>query len=306
MSGEEEQTVSKYFSQALTSTPKRGHPSTDSETDTSLISDKPLSKRPNMTEATGDPVQAALKELFDKMGTLATKEDIQLMKDHVKAFTGEVLEKLEKMEGQMVELESKTTAVAKEVKVVKGKTTRLEHNLNDHDVRIQKLEREMNDLEQYSRRSHLRVYKIPEAAKGQKEDVTKKVCSIFTDLVGVQTGPEDIEVAHRAGRLGDKPRPVLVRFFDRKKRDLILQNTRKLKGKNVVIDDDLTFLNYKLLRTAQSNTATMSVWSSNGKVLAKLKNGQTVRLTIHSDVDLVCAKAMNGQQDSSQDISSDK
>jgi hypothetical protein len=254
--------------------------------------------------ATSEPVQAALKELFDRMGTLATKEDVQQMKDHVKTFTGEVMEKLEKMEGQMLDLETKAATVAKEVKVVKGKTTRLEHNLTDHDVRIRKMEREVNDLEQYSRRSHLRMYKIPEVATGLNEDLTKKVCDIFTDLVGVKTVAGDIEVAHRVGRVGDKARPVLVRFFDRKKRDAILQNRRKLKGKNVVVDEDLTYLNYKLLRTAQSHTATMSVWSSNGKVLAKLKNGQTIRLNIHSVVDEVFAKAMSGRQDSSLDGSS--
>jgi hypothetical protein len=294
----------------MTSTPKRVHPSTDSESETSL-SERPLNKRANMADS-AEPVQTALKELFEKMstleqrlvGTLATKEDVEQMKENVKSFTGEVLEKLDKIEGQMLELESKTAAVAKEVKVVKAKTNRLEHNINDHDIRVKQLERDMNDLEQYSRRSHLRVYRIPEPANGQKEDVTKKVCDIFTDLVGVRIVPEDIEVAHRSGRVGGKARPVLVRFFDRKKRDTILQNRRKLKGKNIVVDEDLTYLNYKLLKSAQSHSATLSVWSSNGKVLAKLKSGQTMRLNIHSDLDGMFAKAMNGQQDSMQDSSS--
>lgn len=288
-------TISEYF----TSTPKRAHPPTDSESDNSF-SERPVPKRLSMAEK-GEPVQAALKELFERMGTLATKEDVQQMKEHVKTFTSEVLEKLERMEGQILDLEAKTMAVGKEVKVVKGKTTRLEQNLNDHDIRIRRMERETNDLEQYSRRSHLRVYRIPEAATGQPEDITKTVCGIFTDLVGVKTVPGDIEVAHRAGRMGDKARPVLVRFFDRKKRDAILQNRRKLKGKTVVVDEDLTYANYKLLKAAQSHTATLSVWSSNGRVLAKVKNGQTVRLNIHSDLDVVFKQAMNGHQDSSMD-----
>ena len=308
MMSERNHSIPEYFSKQIsTSTPKRVHSSSSSEGGVSPF-ERPVTKRVNMAsgEPSGESVQAALRELFEKMGTLATKEDIQQMKENVKSFTGEVLEKLDKMEAQMLELEAKNVAVSKEVKVIKAKNNRLEHNINDHDIRVQQLERDMNELEQYSRRSHLRIYRIPEPAKGQKEDVMKKVCGIFTDLVGVKIMPEDIEVAHRAGRVGDRARPVLVRFFDRKKRDTILQNRRKLKGKNIVVDEDLTFRNYKLLKAAQNHSATLSVWSSNGRVIAKLKTGQTMKLTIHSDLDGVFAKAMSGQQDSLQDSTLNK
>jgi hypothetical protein len=247
-----------------------------------------------------EDIQTALKELFNRMDTLATKDDVHQMKEHVKKFTDDVMAKLERMEGQLLDVESKTAAVTKEVKVYKGKTTRLENNLNNHELRMQQAEREINDLEQYSRRSHLRLYKLPEAARGKTEDLTSKVCSIFTDLVGVKTVPADIEVVHRAGRVGERARPVLVRFFDRKKRDEILRNRRKLKGKNLVVDEDLTVMNYKLLKKAQGHSAAMSVWSSNGKVLAKVKTGQIVKLNIHCDVGEVLEKAMNGHHDNSQ------
>ena len=94
-----------------------------------------------MAETTDDPVQAALKELFNRMGTLATKEDVQAMRDHVQRFTHDVMEKLEKMEGQLLEAESKGAAVAKDIRVVKGKTSRLENSVNEHDVLLCHVER---------------------------------------------------------------------------------------------------------------------------------------------------------------------
>ena len=44
--------------------------------------------------------------------------------------------------------------------------------------------------------------------------------------------------------------PIIVRFLSRKKKDELLTNRRKLKGigKKIAIREDLTSLNYKLLK----------------------------------------------------------
>lgn len=249
-----------------------------------------------MANATDDSIQVMMKEMFKKIGekmdTLSTKEDLHQVKNQVKAkaFTDDVMEKLE---GQMLDLESKTAAMSKEVKVVKGKTARLEGNVNDHEKRVSSLEMDINELEQYTRRWNLRVYRVPEVAGEKVEDCVKKVSQIFSDLIGVKTSPQDIEVAHRSGKPGEKARPVLVRFFDRKKRDEILANRRKLKNKGFAIDEDLTWLNYKLSRKASVHSASMAVWSSNGKILAKLKNNVIIRVNVNTNSDEVFQKAMN-------------
>lgn len=282
--------ISQYFSPAS----KRGYPSTSSEGDNSFSSVQPTKRMNIMNDTSVDPVQAALKELFEKMNTLSTKEDVQEMKTQVQTLSDTMMKKLEKLEGEMLEVESKQAAVQKEVKLVKGKTTRIEHNLNDHELRIRRLEKEMNDAEQFSRRWNLRVYKIPEASKETPEDCVKKSCNIFSDYIGVPTSPQDIEVAHRTGRPDkDRARPILVRFFDRKKRDAILQKRKVLKGKGLSVDEDLTFGNYELTRKAFKHSATLAVWSSNGKILAKLKNNVTVRLNIHSDLESEFSKVMD-------------
>ena len=97
-------------------------------------------------------------------------------------------------------------------------------------------------------------------------------------------------------RSSTRARPILVRFFDRKKRDSVIISRRNLKNKGIVIGEDLTYANYQVFRKASEHSATMSVWSSNGKILAKVKNGRIVRVNIHTDLDEAFRRAMSGNE----------
>ena len=117
---------------------------------------------------------------------------------------------------------------------------------------------------------------MEEKAGETADDCAEKCCRIFTDLIGVPTTEEDLEAAHRTrSTTTGKRRPIIVRFQSRKvKRDKVLANRRKLKGKGVSVDEDLTAANYKLTIDAYTNSHTLASWSSQGKVFAKL---ETVR-----------------------------
>ena len=104
---------------------------------------------------------------------------------------------------------------------------------------------------------------------------------------------DDIETAHRSGRPGtDRPRPILVRFYSRQKKRSVLEARRKLKQTGVSISEDLTKTNYNLLARANKHSATLSAWSSNGKVLAKVKNGKILKLDVSTHVEETLSKAM--------------
>ena len=78
-------------------------------------------------------------------------------------------------------------------------------------------------------------------------------------------------------------RPIIVRFFDREKRDEVLSNRRNLKRKVFAVGEDLTYANYQVSMKATGHSATLALWSSNGRILAKVKNGRIVRLNILTD-----------------------
>jgi len=187
--------IHKYFSPAAAS--KRTHPSSSSESDISF-SEKPQAKRFNMAD--NSDLQSVLMDLMAKMDLLATKADVTTFKQQVmqqvKELTDGVVKHLEVVGGQLLEVENKANKAEKDVKVLQGKTSRHQSNISDLEKRIQALEREQNDIQQYSRRWNLRVYRVPEVRCESMSDCTKKVCAVFTDLVDVKATPEDIEVAH--------------------------------------------------------------------------------------------------------------
>ena len=208
------------------------------------------------------------------------------MRDEVKCLTKTFMEKLEKLEGRLFDTEVKAEKLESlEVKSLKKMNETATGMIKQQDRRIKQNERELNDLQQYSRRWNLRVFKVPDKEKETAADCTAKVCAIYSDMVGIPITANDIEVAHRTGkRSSTRARPILVRFFDRKKRDSVIISRCNLKNKGIVIGEDLTYASYQVFRKASEHSATMSVWSSNGKILAKVKNGRIVRVNFHTDL----------------------
>ena len=280
---------------------KRVHSSTE-DSDTSVFEEssiKPEKKRINLNSAeiTEMDFPAALNKIHEQLDAMsqamATKEDVSNIRTEIKNMSVSFQQKVEEMEGRVFEVEAKLAKIQSQGAAQKKKTEELQNVIRHQDRLIKDNERAVNDLQQYSRRWNLRVYRLPEAVGETAEDCARKVCQVFSDGVGVKTSPEDIEVAHRTGkRSTEKPRPILVRFFDRKKRDTILANRRKLKNKGTVIDEDLTYANYQLSTKAYKHSATMAVWSHNGKILAKLKNSLVIKLNIHMDLDEAFRRGM--------------
>ena len=143
------------------------------------------------------------------------------------------------------------------------------------------VQRSQNDTEQYSRRLNLRIFNVKEKASETPEDCAAHCCQIFSDTVGVPTDRKDLEAIHRVGRRDPdnrRPRAIIVRFLNRSLRDKILMNRKKLKGHGIAIAEDLTPANFKLEREAARHSAMLATWTVNGKIMVKLKNGQTVNI----------------------------
>jgi hypothetical protein len=308
MSNRKQSDIASYFQAGL----KRVFTSTSSEeSDTSGVFDsdsareKQARKRLNV-DTSNMAIQEALEKItsrLDALDTLATKEDVTAIRTEMKDLTESFMKKIEKLEGRVFELETRSDKKDREVTGLKKKNEEIENKIRYLDLQVKNNERANNDLQQYSRRWNLRIYRVPEKEGETVDDCIQKMCNICTSDLKVQTTPADIQIAHRAGKPSrDKARPILVQFLDRKKRDSVFAARRALKGKGVVIGEDLTSENYKLLNNAFKHSATLSTWSSNGKILAKLKNGTVLRLHIHMDLDSVFLRAMKGRQSSEQDF----
>ena len=243
-------------------------------------------------------IQTTLDNISERLESLATRDDVLQLKNEMKSFIEGVKEQLEKMEGRLLDIEAKADRREKEMKKIEKSNEELKTRIRQQDNRLREAEKDRNEMQQYSRRWNIRLYKVKEKSGEKAEECLAKACKIFTEDVGVPITPNDIEVAHRTGQQdqgGKWARPILVRFFDRKKRDTVLSNRRRLKGKHITIDEDLTQANYRLSKAAKDHNAAMASWSTNGKILAKLKNNRVVKLNIHMDLDEVFRRVMNNR-----------
>ncbi|KAL8625120.1 hypothetical protein ACOMHN_030754 [Nucella lapillus] len=238
-------------------------------------------------------LQKAVETINERLESLSAKSEVVQMRAEVKELTDMFKEKIEGLEGRLLDVECKIDNLESGNRNAKKFNEGLKNMVTQCDSRLKQCEKEQNDLQQYSRRWNLRVYRVPEQTKETAGDCVDKVVKIVNEGVGVKLTQGDVEVAHRTGhQSGKQARPIIVRFFDRRKRDEILQNRRKLKNKGTVIGEDLTYANYQLSKRAMEHSLTMSVWSSNGRILAKIKNGRILRLHIYMDLDEVFKRAM--------------
>ena len=207
-----------------------------------------------------------LSNICRRMDALAAKGIIKAQNE-LQALSRTVSENTEALEGRVFEVEAKNDQLQKKISVLKKKNQTPNDTLNLHDRKIKRTEKEQNSLQQYSRRWNLRVYKVQERENETSDDCIRKCCEIFSEKAAVPLDKSDIEVAHRLSPTSStNARPILVRFFDTKKRDEILSNRRRLKEKGVVIEEDTTPSTYKIRRDAWKHSARANnVWTSNGQ-----------------------------------------
>lgn len=175
---------------------------------------------------------------------------------------------------------------------------------------VHKLQVSHNRLEQYSRRSNLRIrgLQIPKGA-----DCREKVVNFINDNVKTTDGQSlritanDIDAAHPLPSRPKKtaaetipkaadeatartaaqtdPDVVIVRFHERDTRDAIIRARRSLKGSAMTIQEDLTRANAALLYRLSKVQAITSAWSWEGKIYG-LVNGikKPQRYDIHDEL----------------------
>ena len=164
---------------------------------------------------------------------------------------------------------------------------RYQQRFTELEARVKTQEKHCNHLEQYSCRSHLRIWGL-QVKPG--ESCKSAVAAFVGQLKDAKNDPilcteEDIDAAHplptrpqtRRQSAASTDSCILVRFHRRDLRDSILKARRQLKGKGLAVNEDLTSKNYSLLRKLSSDDSIDSAWSWNGKIYAKDKRRQLVK-----------------------------
>ena len=86
----------------------------------------------------------------------------------------------------------------------------------------------------------------------------------------------DIKHTHRIGKprdVGQKSRPIIVKFVRYNDRKNVFNRKEKLKGKNISITESLTVTRMKKLNEGREIYEFKNVWTSDGKFLFKDGSG---------------------------------
>ena len=124
-------------------------------------------------------------------------------------------------------------------------------------------------LEQYTRRENFRVSGLDISDNDNKEVLMEKVC-VLIQSIGVDLNKDDFVACHRAGK---SRKQVICRLKSRDKKEEIMRNKKKLKGRTtesgdkiyMYVNEDLTPLRLKMLKLAKQHFK--GAHTINGKVV---------------------------------------
>lgn len=196
---------------------------------------------------------------------------------------------------------------------IDGAMTHVYTQLHEKDREISSLQQQVENLEAYTRVDNVIVHGIKEAvAEVASISGADSSASIATQPTGepsasteqlfiefcrskldVNIQSQDISVAHRLGqtRSGRGPRPIIVRFVNRKAKNQVLQARKRLRTDNtcrhIFINEHLTPRTAQLFQKARHLVKMKSIigtWTWNGKIYIKTVNGSKKLILTDSDL----------------------
>lgn len=217
----------------------------------------------------------ALLPLLGKIDDLLSiKETVQNIEQTVQFLSSKYDELLTKADSQ-----------DKEIAELKARVQSLETSTSTAEVR--ELKREINDLDQYSRRQNLEIHGLEQAGD---ENLLNRINNIARKLNIPEVTTREVEAIHRLPSRPDKVSVVLVRFSSRVTKEKWMEQRALLRTKEPEIRffDNLTARNKHLLWLVKSKArehAYQFVWQKNGRVLVRKRQGEQV-IQIKSEDDL--------------------
>ena len=127
--------------------------------------------------------------------------------------------------------------------------------------------------EQYSRKNNTQGRTSKKLWSVLRRNISTKISSKIVHRIGHPkvTDGERGSSASASDQRSVKPRPVIVKFVSNKMKMRLLRKRRELKGKRMVIQEDMAPDIAKRLKKLKEKGSVESSWFSNGKIKFKLK-----------------------------------
>ena len=261
-------------------------------------------KEPSITQPTSPTFNSPLSSPYSERD-LASK--LEILTTTIASFTSR-FDRLEKILAE-----------------TKAENSLLKETVRTRDSEILDLRQKMNALEQYQRSWSVRILNVP-IPNEDSQDNLKVMQHVFNfALLPILKGAVDrkllitipsvemlLETAHILPAKKDKPSAIIARFYTRNLRSLIFQlkkdhapripstqkpavaqpGARPSMGRYAYpIYEDLTRINFNLMRELSSREEVLACWSVAGNLRYRLKNDTVVRKvkSVFSSVDSILA-----------------
>ena len=155
----------------------------------------------------------------------AQVKDLFQVNEETKISQIKVTESLDALSKKIDELETEIKNKDEKIQLLENRVEILEEEKESQG-------KEIDDLEQYSRRNCLLLHGVVKTNAECTDDIIIKTCA---EELGIDVKQEDLDRSHRLGKVkrnDNKPRPIVVKFARYAVRNKVFSSRKKLKGKN--------------------------------------------------------------------------
>jgi hypothetical protein len=198
---------------------------------------------------------------------------------------------LDKITQKLANMETMLASMQAENKVLKETVVK-------QDTVILELRGRLNNLEQHGRSFSVRVNNLSLDGTEERDPPTviKKVYdNVFLPILkgaaskqaisSVPSCYDMIEMAHPLPGRGDRPKPIIVRFFNRNLKSVLFKHRKEFSVKmdqnstrqKYPFNDDLTKDNFSKLKQLQDDPRVQACWSAGGSLRYRLVDCNVVR-----------------------------
>jgi hypothetical protein len=213
----------------------------------------------------------------------------------------DILEKLSTLDA----ITQKLTKMESLLTSVQAENTKLKATVSEQQTTIVELKTKLNNLEQHGRSFSVRVNNLPLDGIEERDppSIIKHVYNnVFLPILqgaaskqAISSVPacyEMIEMAHTLPGRNDKPKPIIVRFFNRNLKTVLFRHRKEFAPKvehagsghtqqkssyRFPFHDDLTKDSYVKMKQLQADDRVLSCWSTGGALRLKLADSGEIR-----------------------------
>ncbi|XP_006824953.1 uncharacterized protein LOC102804999 [Saccoglossus kowalevskii] len=203
----------------------------------------------------------------------------------------------------VLEGNTKRTAEIKQEKEI------LASQLKTTNTQLAETEKELQQLEQFTRRNHLEIHGVPQPYFTENTD---DVVVELVSAVGINISTCDIDISYRLSPAGTRqpqqqqqlPQPIIVKFVTQSLRDEIYNSRKEIQTKSaekstalngarerVHIEENLTVANKKLFHKANKIRKLCNwkfIWTLNGRIFVRKNVGENaISIDSLTDIDRI-------------------